>query len=270
MNAKLCLAWRGQRLLLLLFTIVAVSLRPTLGSGGEGPPPPKTPASDTRIRPAQPAIEGAYSIEGSAGQVFVKRIFGDLFQVTGSNAWEGVGILDGSIYRGVFRLRDRLDIPGGAMGEQTIDWTDPENPSMRATYTVRREGQVVQRWRHVPDSGGGLAPKPPKPPGDIIDTPPDPGPNGYVYVEELPEAVSKVEPVYPDEARRARIEGVVLVQAHVLENGRVGECRIVKSVPELDEAALACLRQWRFKPALTAGKPVAVWVAVPVKFALDK
>jgi TonB family protein len=42
----------------------------------------------------------------------------------------------------------------------------------------------------------------------------------------------------------------------------------VKSIPGLDEAAMACLRQWRFKPALAKGQPVVVWVGVPVKFSL--
>jgi TonB family protein len=91
----------------------------------------------------------------------------------------------------------------------------------------------------------------------------------YVYVEELPEAVTKVAPVYPDEARKARLSGQVVIQALVGTDGAVHDTRVVKSVPGLDDAAVACVRQWRFKPALSRGDPVAVWVAVPVKFTLE-
>lgn len=90
----------------------------------------------------------------------------------------------------------------------------------------------------------------------------------YVYVEELPEAITKVPPVYPDIAREAGVDGQVLVQALVGKDGRVKDTKVVKSIPMLDQAAVAAVRQWVFKPALSNNKPVAVWVAVPVKFSL--
>ena len=90
----------------------------------------------------------------------------------------------------------------------------------------------------------------------------------YVYVEELPEAITKVKPLYPDLAREAGVDGTVMVQALVGKDGRVKDTRVVKSVPMLDAAAVTAVRQWVFKPALSNNKPVAVWVAVPVKFTL--
>ena len=93
-----------------------------------------------------------------------------------------------------------------------------------------------------------------------------PAPGDYVYVDELPEAIMKVDPPYPEEARRAGIEGTVLVQVLVLEDGSVGDWRIVQSIPALDEAAVVCARQWRWKPALSKGVPTPVWVAVPIQF----
>ena len=44
--------------------------------------------------------------------------------------------------------------------------------------------------------------------------------------------------------------------------------RLVSRVEGLDAAALMAVRQWKFRPAIQGNKPVAVWVAVPVKFAL--
>jgi len=90
----------------------------------------------------------------------------------------------------------------------------------------------------------------------------------YVYVEELPEAITKVPPVYPDIAREANVDGTVLVQALVGKDGHVHDTRVVKSVQMLDDAAVAAVKLWVFKPALSNNKPVAVWVAVPVKFSL--
>ena len=91
----------------------------------------------------------------------------------------------------------------------------------------------------------------------------------YVYVEELPEAITKVSPEYPDIARQSSMEGTVVVQALVGKDGKVKDTKVVKSVPVLDDAAVAAVKKWVFKPALSNNKPVAVWVAVPVKFSLQ-
>ena len=90
----------------------------------------------------------------------------------------------------------------------------------------------------------------------------------YVYTDELPEKITHVQPVYPDIAREAGVDGTVMVQALVGKDGRVKEARVMKSIPMLDAAALAAVKQWVFKPALSNNKPVAVWVGCPVKFSL--
>jgi len=91
----------------------------------------------------------------------------------------------------------------------------------------------------------------------------------YVYVEELPEAITKVPPEYPDIARQANVDGTVLMQVLVGKDGKVKDAKVMKSVAMLDAAAVAAVRQWIFKPALSNNKPVAVWVAVPMKFTLN-
>lgn len=90
----------------------------------------------------------------------------------------------------------------------------------------------------------------------------------YVYVEELPEPISKPQPEYPDIARDAGVEGTVLVQALIGKDGKVMKTQVTKSVPMLDDAAQAAVKKWVFKPALSNNKPVIVWVAVPVAFKL--
>jgi protein TonB len=93
-------------------------------------------------------------------------------------------------------------------------------------------------------------------------------PEPVTYVDELPEAITKVPASYPDAARKAGISGTVMVQAYVRTDGSVGDTRIQKSVPGLDEAAAAAVKQWRFKPATLKAQPVEWWVSVPVKFSL--
>jgi periplasmic protein TonB len=95
-----------------------------------------------------------------------------------------------------------------------------------------------------------------------------PGLGEYVYVEELPELITKVQPAYPDIAREANVDGTVQVQALVGKDGKVKDVRVMKSIPMLDASAVAAVKQWIFKPALANNKPVAVWVGVPVRFSL--
>lgn len=67
----------------------------------------------------------------------------------------------------------------------------------------------------------------------------------------------------------ARVGGVVLVRALVDTEGRVRATRIARSIPELDSAAVQCVRQWRFKPGTSGGVAIATWAEVPVRFLLQ-
>ena len=93
-----------------------------------------------------------------------------------------------------------------------------------------------------------------------------PDPNAYVATDEAAEPIYTVRGTYPDIARQAGVEGTVVVQALVGTDGHVRDTRIVRSIPLLNGAALEAVRQWRFKPAATGGKPVATWVSVPISF----
>ena len=85
----------------------------------------------------------------------------------------------------------------------------------------------------------------------------------------LPTILKKVEPLYPDVARRARIEGKVTLQAVIQTNGDVGECVVLASSnPMFNEPAIAAVKQWRYKPALQNGRPVAIYFTIVVQFKL--
>jgi TonB family protein len=81
-----------------------------------------------------------------------------------------------------------------------------------------------------------------------------------------PAKVQHVAPTFPPEAVRAGIEGVVIAEVVIDEAGRVRDATIVRSIPLLDEAALAAVRRWQFKPAIVDGRVVPVRMTVTVNF----
>jgi len=80
-----------------------------------------------------------------------------------------------------------------------------------------------------------------------------------------------VPPVYPAIARIRGYEGIVLVAAEILQDGRVGNMKIRKSsgYAILDKSAIEAVKPWKFEPARKSGKPFAVWVELPIKFVLQ-
>ena len=77
-------------------------------------------------------------------------------------------------------------------------------------------------------------------------------------------------PVYPEIARVSGYEGIVLVSAEILPDGRVGNMRIRKSsgYAILDQSAIEAVKPWKFEPAKKSGNPFTVWVELPIKFIL--
>lgn len=91
-------------------------------------------------------------------------------------------------------------------------------------------------------------------------------PGGQVTTPKL---IHEVKPAYTTNARKARIEGDVVLEAIVQPDGKVGEVRVVRSLDKehgLDQAAVNALRQWRFEPGKKDGKAVAVLVEVEMTF----
>ncbi len=77
-------------------------------------------------------------------------------------------------------------------------------------------------------------------------------------------------PQYTEEARQARIQGVVIVQAIIDCRGDVTDVTVLKGLPMgLTEATVAAISQWRFEPARLDGRPVSVYYNLTVNFRLQ-
>jgi TonB family protein len=84
-----------------------------------------------------------------------------------------------------------------------------------------------------------------------------------------PQKTLDVKPVYPKEAQEAKVEGLVMIDVLIGGDGKVKRTKIVRSIPELDQAALDAVSQWQFTPTVVDGKPVAVHMTVTVNFTLQ-
>lgn len=86
---------------------------------------------------------------------------------------------------------------------------------------------------------------------------------------QAPDVVREVEPQYTSGAMRRRVEGVVNLEVLVGADGSIRAAKIISFLdPDLDLAALAAIRQWKFKPAVLGGSAVPVVVEVELTFKL--
>jgi TonB family protein len=111
----------------------------------------------------------------------------------------------------------------------------------------------------------GIAPPPP-PPAPAFDKP-------AIRVGgniAAPTKVVDVKPLYPAEALADKIQGVVILEARIDEDGNVSDARVLRSIPMLDQAAIDAVKQWKFVPTLLNGAPVPVIMTVTVNFTLQQ
>ena len=90
----------------------------------------------------------------------------------------------------------------------------------------------------------------------------------FFAVSEKPVIIKKAVPDYPDLARKAQIEGKVVVTVTIDKKGNVERANIFKSVPMLDDAAIAAAMKCKFKPAKQRDKFVKVKMNIPFQFKL--
>ena len=87
---------------------------------------------------------------------------------------------------------------------------------------------------------------------------------------EAARLISRQDAIYPDLARRAGIQGDVVLHAIISTDGRILELRVVTGSPLLVRAAVDAVQQWRYKPTLLDGEPVEVETTITVTFILGR
>jgi TonB family protein len=98
---------------------------------------------------------------------------------------------------------------------------------------------------------------PPEPEAEV--SPSSGGPLRVGGDVKAPIVIRRVEPVIPDAARKARVAGIVIIEAVIDKEGRVANAKVLKPLPlGLDEAALEAVKQWTFRPGTLNGEPVDV------------
>ncbi len=142
----------------------------------------------------------------------------------------------------------------------------PDEVQIDASEELAQLDAELDREADLEIAAPAPAPAPPPPPEE---------PAVFVVAEQMPELVGGISALqqaveYPEMAYRAGVEGRVIVQFVVDEQGRVTEPRVLKGIGAgADEEALRVIRQARFTPGKQNGKPVKVRMSIPITFKLQ-
>jgi protein TonB len=109
-------------------------------------------------------------------------------------------------------------------------------------------------------------------PGELVPPPPPSPGTSPIRVGDglaVPRKIVHVPPVYPQGARDAGVQGVVILEAVIATDGSVKSVAVLRSVPLLDQAAVDAASQWRFEPARLNGEPTEVVMTLTINFTLQ-
>jgi len=155
---------------------------------------------------------------------------------------------------------------------QTEQTKKPPAPS-RPAIPIESENEDIDEDETIESTEINLdeLPPPPPPPTDDIDESAD----IFVAYDEAPQPIGGFGAiqralVYPEIARKAGVEGRVVVNCLIDEKGNVIRTKILKSLGNngCDEAAVSAIQSVKWKPAKQRDKPVKVWIGIPVVFKL--
>lgn len=173
--------------------------------------------------------------------------------------------MEAMVYKNIL-LRMRAELETDAVQKQQLI---AEADALRA-----RAIELNKQRAAIDGSGQGVAVgvMPPPPPPPPPPAPSYPAPSAPVRVGsniKTPTKVKDVRPMYPPDALAAKIQGVVIIETTINPDGRVSDAKILRSIPMLDDAALAAVREWEFTPTYLNGAAVPVIMTVTVNFTLQ-
>jgi TonB family protein len=165
-------------------------------------------------------------------------------------------VVDWVTLRTVFSILLSIPIAQSSSFSQTVQ----KDSTRIQVESNQRPFQLIPKFDDKKDSAGfKFIPKQDSGNGEFVDGGLSPSPT----------ILKRVDPVYPDSAVRAGVEGKVIVKMWVNESGRVGDVVILKSDAAIfNQPVIDAAKQFLFAPALVNNKPVAVWIAYPFRFSL--
>lgn len=171
----------------------------------------------------------------------------------------------------------------GAIAYADVDALDVSGAGTRQ-LEVHTEPQTTQETQDTPTTApeSTASAVPPDQPEQTETQPDEPQPDvglpasrGGVYAAvppggTQPEEVDRAVPRYPALARRAGIQGAVVVRGIVRRDGTIDDVEVIKDLPYgLGESARDAVSRWRFRPATFRGEPIDVYYTVTVNFRLQ-
>jgi TonB family protein len=240
--------------------------------------------SSTYVLPGLPEY-GAPDLKKNHQKYFVRALI-----VAGALHLLGVGIYWGSIYLGkeepptrVIRIMKYTDLGpppsiagsssvapavsvAGPMAKPSVGIPIPvPDAEVKPEQTFASQTDLSQNVGPVEGTGGGAVQVEQDVNIQIDDGPPP----DFVPFEQPPAVIKRVEPVYPEIARKVNLEGKVIAYLWVDKQGKVRDVKIFKSDSEIfNQPVIDAAKQYLFTPAMMKNGPVSVWIAVPFTFQL--
>ena len=179
----------------------------------------------------------------------------------GYDAWgTPLGLtIDGDAYRIVSAGADRVFDPAS--------WDQPavQDPAADIVFAGGRVTRKPDPRAFVKSVTAGPLPQPLDPA-----RPADPRWRRIGGEVKAPVVIERVEPVYPEDYRRLRLSGIVIIECLISETGEVVDARVLKSIgPEIDMAGVDAVRKWKFRPATLNGEPIPVIFNLTINFKLE-
>jgi protein TonB len=251
---------------------------------------PDQPTTQTPLgTPSSPPRPGAKKVDGAAGTASQERLETYMYEEAEDNRTLRWAVVVAVIFHLGLVLVNLPELRSAVT-------TAAEKPKVYVVQQVRFKPPPPQEQKQLPKPKSKKVPIPDPTPDEpepirleepetfdmpvvddlvigIPEAPPEPEPDGPIYVTgdvQKPEKISAPAPQYTEIARKARIQGVVIVQAIIDEQGNVTNVQVLKGLPMgLSESAVDAVKQWKFKPATLNAKPVAVYFNLTVNFQLQ-
>jgi protein TonB len=168
-------------------------------------------------------------------------------------------------------LRAPIAVPDRVQVIDDIEQPAPAGPFVQGGIPgVRNDGIPGGVLSDIVNSVGRAVPvsRPPEPPPAVHTAPAPPQPPRITQLQ-MAEPVQRINPVYPQIARAARVSGKVELLGILGTDGRIHEIKVLSGHPLLVKAAVDAVMQWVYRPTILNGHPVEVQAPISVNFILN-